>query len=415
MLSAEDNELLCRVGGRTPMGALLRQYWIPALTSSELPAPDGPQIRVRLLGEDLIAFRATSGRIGLLQARCPHRGAPLFLGRNEADGLRCAYHGWKFDCSGACVDMPNEPADSRFQDKVRAVAYPCVERNGVVWTYMGPRNPPPPLPALRANEQTTPDEPLRIIRDCNWVQALEGDLDSSHLAFAHRRLDFEPDGLGRYLLQKPPTYELEITDFGLTCGARYEAEADSYYWRITHFLFPFYAMVGAGDLGDEIVVRAWVPLDDEHTMFWQLPSRYRSHRPGDTTSGLKGGRFEFQPPTSDPLSRFRLVANASNDYLVDRDFQRSGSFTGMRAPAPVEDQALTEGMGPIYDRTQEHLGRSDIAIIATRRRLLDACRRLGADGTAPPGVDRPEVYRARSGGIVLPRSAHWLEATRDLR
>ena len=161
MLTSEDNELLCRVGPGTPMGDLMRQYWIPALLSSELPEPDGPPVRVRLLGENLIAFRDTSGKVGLIQNHCPHRGASLFFGRNEEDGLRCVYHGWKFDATGACVDMPSEPAESNFKAKVRARAYPCVERNGVVWAYMGPRPTPPPLPDLEPNMLAAASTPCR--------------------------------------------------------------------------------------------------------------------------------------------------------------------------------------------------------------------------------------------------------------
>src|SRR6266852_2377512 len=151
MLSTEDTELLCRVGPTTPMGALIRQYWIPALVSTELPERDGAPVRVRLLGENLIAFRTTSGKIGLIQNHCPHRGASLFFGRNEEEGLRCVYHGWKFDTIGACVDMPSEPAERNFRNKVKATAYLCIERGEVVWAYMGPRTTPPPLPDLEPN------------------------------------------------------------------------------------------------------------------------------------------------------------------------------------------------------------------------------------------------------------------------
>jgi phthalate 4,5-dioxygenase len=151
MLSTKDNETLCRVSAGTAMGELFRNYWLPAVRSDELAAPDSPPIRIRLLGENLIAFRATSGEVGLLQNACPHRGASLFFGRNEENGLRCVYHGWKFDVSGACVDMPSEPSESNFKAKVRAKAYPCIERGGIVWTYMGNRPVPPPMPELEAN------------------------------------------------------------------------------------------------------------------------------------------------------------------------------------------------------------------------------------------------------------------------
>src|SRR5438045_3835028 len=151
MLSKEDNELITRVGPCTPMGNLMREYWIPAVLSKELDGPDCPPRRLRLLGEDLIAFRDSSGKVGILGNHCPHRGASLFFGRNEENGLRCVYHGWKFDVSGACLDMPNEPAESNFKNRVRATAYPTRERNGIIWAYLGPRATPPPLPDFEAN------------------------------------------------------------------------------------------------------------------------------------------------------------------------------------------------------------------------------------------------------------------------
>src|SRR5216684_4818868 len=169
MLSSEDTELLCRVGQTTPMGALIRQYWIPALVSTELPERDGAPVRVRLLGENLIAFRTTSGKVGLIANHCPHRGASLFFGRNEEEGIRCVYHGWKFDVEGNCVDMPNEPAESDFKSKVKAVAYPTQERNGIVWTYMGARQTPPPLPSLEGNMLPEGEWNVTAVqRECNW-------------------------------------------------------------------------------------------------------------------------------------------------------------------------------------------------------------------------------------------------------
>src|ERR671929_426924 len=181
MLSQQDNELVCRVGPGTPMGELMRQYWVPAMLSSELPSPDASPVRVLLLGEKLIAFRDSNGQVGLLDNNCPHRGASLFFGRNEQCGLRCVYHGWKFDVAGHCVDMPNEPPESNFKDKVRAIAYRCVERNGVIWTYLGPLETPPPLPDLEWN--LVPENQRYISKryqECNWAQALEGGIDSSH-------------------------------------------------------------------------------------------------------------------------------------------------------------------------------------------------------------------------------------------
>ena len=190
MLSQEDNELLTRVGPGTVMGSLMRQYWLPIMLSSEVPEPDCKPLRVKLLGEDLIAFRDADGRVGLVEEHCAHRGASLYFARNEHGGLRCVYHGWMYDVSGRCVDMPNEPAWSNFKDKVSITAYACRERNGLVWAYMGPRKDPPPLPDLEFN--LIPPEHVLLwkhLQESNWVQGLEGNIDSSHLSFLHARLD----------------------------------------------------------------------------------------------------------------------------------------------------------------------------------------------------------------------------------
>ncbi len=434
MLSREDNELLCRVGTDTPVGALLRQYWIPALMSSELPERDGAPVRVRLLGENLIAFRTTSGKIGLIQNHCPHRGASLFFGRNEEEGLRCVYHGWKYDCEGACVDMPSEPAESNFKSKVRATAYPCVERNDVIWTYMGPRRTPPPLPDIEPNMLPRSEYAVqKVLRECNWFQALEGDIDTSHLGFLHlgavKPAQTTPGTFDYYnVADRAPKYEVVDTEFGTSYGAYRPAEADSYYWRIAHYLFPFFTMIPTGILGTQILVRAWVPVDDNHVMFWSIAaprSRVGNGAAGGASglnaggrpvasAGARPGGFEFQPDGSDWLGKFRLAQRKDNDYLIDREAQRTTSFTGI-AGIHQQDQAVTESMGPIYDRSQEHLGTSDAMVIRTRRRVLNAARALRDSGATPPGVDNPEVYRHRSGGVVLPRAADWLEATKGLR
>ena len=432
MLSPSDNELLCRVGRGTAMGELIRQYWIPALISSELPEPDGPPVRVRLLRENLIAFRVTSGQVGLIQNHCPHRGASLFFGRNEADGLRCAYHGWKFDCAGSCVDMPNEPPDSNFKAKIGARAYPCVERNNIVWTYMGPRPTPPPLPDIEPNLMSTDEVVIqKALRDCNWFQALEGDIDTSHLGFLHlgavKPENTKPGTFDYYLVaDRAPRYDVVDTEFGTSYGCYRPAEPDTYYWRIAHFLFPFYTMIPTGLLGMQVLVRAWVPVDDEHVMFWSMAVPSTREGRGATggasalqvgsqvsagAGGLAGGHG-FLPDTTDWLGRFRLVQNKDNDYLIDREAQRTRSFTGI-AGIHQQDQAITESMGPIIDRTEEHLGTSDAMVIRTRRRAIAAARALRDRGETPPGVDDARVYRYRSGGVILPREARWLDATRD--
>jgi phenylpropionate dioxygenase-like ring-hydroxylating dioxygenase large terminal subunit len=420
MLSKEDNEAISRVGPGTLMGNLMRQYWIPAMLSSELPRPDSDPVRVMLLGEKLIAFRETNGRVGLMDHNCPHRGASLFFGRNEECGLRCVYHGWKFDADGNCIDMPNEPAESDFKDKVKAKAYPTSERGGVVWAYMGPRQTPPPLPDLEPNVVPESDSLVEAIqRECNWLQALEGDIDTSHFSFLHfgaqKAEDARPGTFQYYALaDRAPRYSVLDTDYGAMYGAYRPAEPGSVYWRIANFLFPFYAMIPPGVLGLHIVTRAWVPMDDEHTLFFNMqagPAR-RTER-GRPAAGVSG--LERKPHSSDWYGRFRLESNADNDYRVDRARQRSGaSYTGIPGIF-TEDQAVTESMGAIYDRTSEHLSSADVMVFRVRRRLLEAARALAEHGTVPYSVEHPEVYRQRSGGVILPEGVDWVEATAELR
>jgi phenylpropionate dioxygenase-like ring-hydroxylating dioxygenase large terminal subunit len=399
------------------------------------------------LGEDLIAFRTTSGKPGIVVNACPHRGASLFFGRNEEEGLRCVYHGWKYDVTGACVDMPSEPEDSNFKTKVHVTAYPCTERNGVIWTYMGARETPPALPDLEPNMLPEGQWSVqKVLRECNWFQGLEGDIDTAHLAFLHsgmQRAEDSPPGTMNYYIVKDrsPRYAVRETEFGTSYGAYRPADNDMTYWRIAHFLLPFYTMIPTGVLGVQVLVRAWVPIDDEHMMFWSMSSRSRNQfgQPGQgagrangangangaTSNGAANGStavvpaagrgfgFDYLPETSDALGRFRLSQNKANDYLIDREAQRTVSFTGING-IHQQDQAITESMGPIYDRTREHLGTSDSMVIRSRRRAIEVAKALRDNGTVPPGVDEPEVYRYRSGGTFLPKDADWVEGTREL-
>jgi phthalate 4,5-dioxygenase len=417
MLSKEDNELLCRVGPGTPMGDLMRQYWLPAMLSSELPSPDCDLVRAMLLGEQLIAFRDSNGKVGLLANNCPHRGASLFFGRNEESGLRCVYHGWKFSADGTCVDMPNEPAESDFRTKVKAVAYPCQERGGIVWTYMGTRADPPELPELEPNMLPDGEWTISIYqRDCNWMQALEGDIDTGHTVFLHTGSlseDDAPDGSWAKfaLADRAPRYEVVTTDAGVMYTGYRPAGTDSIYYRIAQFLFPFYAMVPTGVLGLDIRVRAWIPMDDHHTLALTMAKPVA----GATTSWSPLNMTEAVPNSTGWLDRFRCVANSSNDYQIDRAAQRTNaSYTGIPS-IYLQDQAVTESMGPIYKRWEEHLGTSDAMVIRTRRRLIDAAKGLREQGIIPPGADDPAVYAVRSGGVVLPKGVNWVEATSELR
>ena len=418
MLSKQDNELLARIGPGSLMGNLFREHWVPGALSSELPEPDGAPMRLRLLGEDLLAFRTTGGSVGVIQNSCPHRGASLFFGRNEEDGLRCVYHGWKFDVSGACIDMPNEPAESNFKHKIRATAYPGVERNGLLWVYMGPRSAPPPLPDLEPNMLPDGEWVVRAYqRECNWMQGLEGDVDTCHVSFLHLggiSAAQAPAGTwARFALQeKAPRYEVIDTDSGTMYGTYRPAGPDNYYWRIGNFVFPCYAFTPTGVLGLEVRFQAWVPMDDDHTLVISTGPRARAMQ-------ASAGPWQFAPTdvvptTSDWLGRFRTVGNKENDYQIDRAAQKRDSFTGI-ASIFVQDHAVTESMGAIGRRDREHLGTSDMMIIQTRRRLLNAAKALAEQGIVPPTVDNPAVYGLRSGGVVLPRAAHWVEQTKHLR
>ncbi len=419
MLSPEDSAVLTHVGPGTIMGSFMRQYWIPGILSSELLENDGAPLRVRLLCEDLIAFRDSSGRVGLIQNACPHRGASLFFGRNEEDGLRCVYHGWKYDVTGQCVDMPSEPAESNFKDKIRATAYPCVERNGMIWVYMGPRTTPPPLPDFEPNMLADGQWSISCtMTECNYFQSLEGDIDTVHAQFLHHgRVDPQEviPGTFRYyrLFERAARYQMMDTEFGTMYGAYRPAEPDTTYWRIAYFLFPFYAMAPTSLLGHQIAMQARVPIDDEHTLRMGL-QRVDNRAPGQGSPRQVFDRNQ-EPPTTDWLGRFPSVRTLRNDYLVDRALQKTGdSFTGIDG-IPVQDMMATESMGPIYDRSKEHLGTSDAMIIRTRRRLIEAARRFDATGETPPGVDNPEIFRVRAGGVILPNDADWLQATDALR
>src|SRR5579864_3850751 len=425
MLSKEDNEVVTRVGPGTPMGNLMREYWVPAMLSSELPSADNDPVRVLLLGEQLIAFRETNGKVGLIQNNCPHRGASLFFGRNEEAGLRCVYHGWKFDVAGNCIDMPNEPAESDFKQKVKATAYLTQERGGIVWAYMGPRTEPPSLPDLEPN--MLPDDQIvvtAIQRECNWLQGLEGDIDTSHLGFLHlgsvQPNDTRAGTFAYYTVNdRAPRYQVIDTEYGAMYGAYRPGLDDQLYWRFAQFLFPFYAMIPTGVLGIQVLTRAWVPMDDEHMMFFSMGSQQSQLQQTNVNANRRMVRQRpgenLLPNTTDWYGRFRLDANATNDYKIDRDKQRrKEDYTGIPG-IHTQDQAITESMGTIYNRSQERLGTSDVMVNRVRRRLMEAARAFAERGVTPPGVDNPEVYRVRSGGAYLPRDANWIEATTELR
>ena len=371
------------------MGELFRRFWQPAMVPSELPAPDAPPVRIRILGEDLVAFRDTDGKVAFFQQSCPHRGASLFFGRNEEAGLRCVYHGWKFDVTGACVDMPSEPAESNFKSKVRIRAYPGADHGGIIWVYMGPAELQPELPQY---EWTTRDNPnLKVYKwqqDANYTQSVEGNIDTAHIGFLHRT--FAMVGMGRSINpDEGPMLQLKDTDFGFVYGGRRNVQNRSegqYYWRLTPFVLPTFTSIPSREWdGSGIFV---VPMDDEHCWWFTVsPPGYRA------AAGSPGNEYvELIPGT------WRQIANKDNDYLIDREMQRTHNYTGLKGNR-IQDAMVTDTMGPIFDRSKEHLGQSDLAVIYMRRLLLKMARQL-QEGIEPPILHDARLFRVRPVDIV---------------
>ena len=334
------------------------------------------------------------------------------------------YHGWKFDVDGNCLDMPNEPAESDFKAKVKAVAYPTRERGGVVWAYLGPRATPPPLPEIEGN-MLDGGTATAVQHECNWLQVGEGAIDTSHAGFLHfgslKAEDYPDKTFSRYLLvNRAPRYAVVDTDIGVTYGAYRQVDEEHDFWRIANFLLPYFTMNPQGLLGAG--AQGWqarVPMDDTHMLSIGFGGPPRQ-RPLNATNGQNGqnGSRQLLPNTSDWYGRFRQASSFDNDFFIDRELQRNNhgpnGFTGIQGVGR-QDQAVTTSMGPIYDRSGEHLGSSDAMIIRVRRRLLNAVRAFADTGATPPGVDEPTLYHQRSGSALLPRGTDWLEATRELR
>jgi phthalate 4,5-dioxygenase oxygenase subunit len=414
MLTKEENEKLTRIEGEAPMGQLVRRFWMPFLLSSDLPRPDCDPVRVRLLGEDLLAFRDTSGTVGLIDPLCGHRCADLFYGRNEEGGIRCVYHGWKFDVTGQCVESPTEPKDSNMRLTVRLKNYPVAEQAGVLWTYMGPPALKPELPDFEFMH--VPDEYLHAswsTQACNFAQAIEGGIDTAHSIFlhstleSHRKLDQWKKNSdlgsgsgsiaqGRYRnRENPPQLHAVDTDFGVLVGGRYVSGDAEDYWRFNLFYMPFWSSPPGGAL--QKLVHAFIPIDDVTTARWSFtysldkPLAYRDVMAMRAGSGV---HVELTPGTHDPLR------NRANNYLIDRELQRTYSFTGI-AGIGEQDFAVQEGMGVIVDRRRERLGVSDGGITQMRRRLLKAADDL-EEGVEPREATHGSVYRVHAGDTMLP-------------
>jgi phenylpropionate dioxygenase-like ring-hydroxylating dioxygenase large terminal subunit len=426
VLKKEVNDLLCRVGPGTPMGELMRQYWLPVAYTWEIE-PDGFPIRVRVLGEDLVAWRDSSGRPSFLAEACPHRTVSLYYGRNEENGLRCVYHGWKFDHAGNCVEMPNEPAASTFKNKVKANAYQAADFGGITWIYMGPRQANPPgVPQFEWG--LLPEEHVRhshkLVYECNWMQALEGELDSTHVYFLHRRLRPEISAkYGAWVDDVAARLHTVDTDYGMMYGAeRTEEGGQDVYWRTTHFLFPMYGMFPGGSDDGTVPLSIYLPVDDEHTIHFGVswhPARRQEgdRRPSSTLPDEPGvlgrGVGPMKPEqTGKFFANWWPEVNRENDFMMDKETRRSKNYTGIPG-IRLQDSAVIWSMGAVMDREKEHLGTADAALIRVRRRLIAAAEALRDRGTIPPGVDEPELYKLRSCLTVLPPDANWQEALAD--
>jgi phthalate 4,5-dioxygenase len=400
MLSPEDNELLTRTDVGTPMGSLIRHYWVPALLSEEIPQPDCPPVRVRMLGEELVSFRDSRGRIGLIGERCAHRGTSLFYGRNEECGLRCIYHGWKYDVDGNVLDTPAEPGDSDFKKKLRHTAYPTYEAGGVIYAYLGPRDQMPLFPAYEWTQ--VPLEQTYVTKcllECNYLQGLEGECDSSHLSFLHRAFTNERNQ-SLYKSDTSPIYETEETDFGVRLIATRNTDNQRYV-RFSAFVMPVYGCVPAGRPTNELdgyEIHTYVPADDTHC--WRYDIGFRRTR---AISEDEVHRREQIGPN------YLRLRNARNNYLQDRQMQKTVNFTGIQ-DFLNHDACATESMGSIFDRSKEHLGVSDKAVIAVRKFLLSSVKALG-ENKAPPHI----VREAKNNwfphidcfAYLLPRTVPW--------
>jgi phthalate 4,5-dioxygenase oxygenase subunit len=400
MLPKELNELITRTSPGTPMGELFRRYWMPALLSEEIPTPDCPPVQVRILGEELVAFRDTRGRIGLLQEHCMHRGTSLFYGRNEECGLRCIYHGWKYDVDGNVLDTPAEPAGSSFKNKVKHVAYPTVEAGGMIWSYLGEPEKQPPFPHFYwVDLPPSHCYVTKCLQECNYLQGLEGECDSSHLSFLHR--EFSLDGeQALYQGDSAPAYEIEETDFGLRMIATRKGPENTGYVRVSSFVMPHGCFIPARNKEYHL----YVPADDTHS--WRYDMGWFVER--EATPEDVNRKPEIGPD-------YRRLRRADNHYLQDREVQRTQTFTGIENFLN-HDSCATETMGALFDRSREHLGVSDKAVISVRRRLIDAAQALQRGEEPPmPAVGAETVLsHIDTRSELVPPGVHWREHWPDL-
>jgi len=407
-MDKQMSETLVRTNVGTPLGNVMRRYWVPILLSREIPDPDCPQVRVQIMGEQLLAFRDTDGHAALIAEFCSHRGASLYFGRNEENGIRCGYHGVKFDRFGHCVDVPSLPRTRDACKHLDITAYPCVERAGIVWAYLGPKDKQPEPPNLEwCNLPESHVFVSKRWQECNYLQAMEGGIDTSHVSYAHAyEVDDDPlhqgvEALKYIKADGNVVFEVEQMPHGLTLFGRRNGEPDSYYWRITQWLFPWYTLIPP--FGDHALGgHAWIPIDDHNCWAWSInfhPDRPLTHKERTALEEGKGIHCPYVPGT------FRPVANKDNDYLMDRRAQKHKlTYTGVFGIA-MQDTSLQESMGPIQDRSdeKEKLLPTDRAIVMARRMLYEAA----VANESTPAADPPAVaagrQHVRAAGVLLPR------------
>jgi phthalate 4,5-dioxygenase oxygenase subunit len=408
MLTKEHNEMLVRTGPGTPMGELFRRFWLPVLLSEELPAPDCTPVRLRILSEDLVAFKDSGNRVGIMDAYCPHRGANLFFGRNEEHGLRCVYHGWKFDTDGQCLDVPNAPEGATFKDKVQTTAYPAVDKGGFIWAYMGPREAMPPLPDFGFMDLPESHRGTwKIISDCNYFQSLEGAIDTSHGSFLHSTLDPNRNPRARIGLSTvdslstnlvPRYVHVEDTEYGvLAVAERPKANGDRSV-TVNHLVLPTFVPGGGGPSRPNLsYLRTRVPIDDESSCVFRIWWDAKNPITAEYRNELNSG--DFLVPEMIP-GAFRPKAAKENNYLIDRVSQKNFTYTGISS-FPVQDVAVIEDQrGPIMDRSRERLVSADAMIIKVRDRLLQAARDL-LEGTEPSLPHQPHLFWPAAPQTVL--------------
>jgi phthalate 4,5-dioxygenase oxygenase subunit len=414
MLSQADNELLVRTGPGTAMGELFRRFWAPVMLETELGGPDSAPVRVHVLGEKLVAFRDSTGEIGLLAAYCPHRRANLFWGRNEGRGLRCIYHGWKFDVSGQCFDMPNCPEGDTLKERVRTTSYPTLVRGGIVWAYMGPPDRLPEFPHIEAFHTPPANRFIqKVILRGNYLQLQEGDIDSSHVSFLHSALNNGPLPGSRTnpntFQDKMPRWFPQDMPYGMMLSAQRNAGPDHYQWRVNQYLMPYCTLIAAPP-GLPVLAQVRVPIDDENAILYRTFAHADRPLTEQELETLRGGVLfpEMIPGT------FFAKETMENDYLVDREMQSTQTFSGIKSIL-AQDLAVTQdqGGGWIADRSREYLVSSDRAIILMRKRLLGAAKAL-QEGIEPPEARNAKAYCVRPGDFMLPRDVAVTEGGKDV-